>query len=103
MVEPEVAHIDLPGLLDLAEDFVFSIVQRVLKDNRTELETLDADIPALEAIQKPFVRLTYTEVAEILTSDRAKTFMAGQLQQFRSQKQALESELAELEAAEAKG
>ena len=103
MVEPEVAFIDLPGLLDLAEDFVFSIVQRVLKDNRSELETLGADITALEAIQKPFVRLTYTEVAEILTSDRAKTFMAEQLEQFQSQKQALESELAELEAAEAKG
>ncbi|MHC5087249.1 MAG: asparagine--tRNA ligase [Planctomycetota bacterium] len=103
MVEPEVAHIDLPGLLDLAEDFVFSIVQRVLKDNRTELETLGADIAALEAIQKPFVRLTYTEVADILTSDRAKTFMAGQLEQFQSQKKALESELTELEAAEAKG
>ena len=103
MVEPEVAYIDLPGLLDLAEDFVFGIVQRVLKDNRSELETLGADIASLEAIQKPFVRLTYTEVADILTSNRAKTFMAEQLVQFQSQKQALETELAELEAEEAKG
>jgi asparaginyl-tRNA synthetase len=103
MVEPEVAFIDLPGLLDLAEDFVFSIVQRVLKDNRSELETLGADITALEAVQKPFVRLTYTEVADILVSDRTKTFMAEQLEQFQSQKQALGSELSELEAAEAKG
>ena len=103
MVEPEVAYIDLPGLLDLAEDFVFSIIQRVLKDHRSELETLGTDIAALEAIQKPFVRLTYTEVVDLLTSDRTKTFMAEQLEQFQSQKQALESELAELEAAEKKG
>ncbi|MEN8126322.1 MAG: asparagine--tRNA ligase [Planctomycetota bacterium] len=103
MVEPEVAYIDLPGLLDLAEDFVFSIVQRVLKDNRGELETLGADIAALEAIPKPFVRLTYSEVVDILTSDRTRTFMAEQLAQFQSQKQALESELAEFEAAASKG
>ncbi|MHC5157701.1 MAG: asparagine--tRNA ligase [Planctomycetota bacterium] len=103
MVEPEVAYIDLPGLLDLAENFVFSIVSRVLQDNRSELETLGADVAALEAIQKPFVRLTYTEVADILTSDRTKTFMAEQLTQFQAEKEALESQLAELEAEGAKG
>jgi asparaginyl-tRNA synthetase len=103
MVEPEVAFIDLPGLLDLAEDFVSSIVQRVLKDNRSELETLGADIAALEAIQKPFVRLSYSQVADILTSDRTQIFMAEQLTQFQSQKQAMESELVELEAAASKG
>jgi asparaginyl-tRNA synthetase len=103
MVEPEVAYIDLPGLLELAEDFVFSIVQRVLKDNRAELETLGADISKLEAIQKPFVRLTYTEVTEILTSKRTQLFMAEQLDQFQTQKQAFDRELSELEAAEAKG
>lgn len=103
MVEPEVAYIDLPGLLDLAEDFVFSIVQRVLKDNRAELQTLQADIPALEAIQKPFVRLTYTEVADILTSERAKEFMERQLDQFQNQKAAYLKELADIEAAEKKG
>jgi asparaginyl-tRNA synthetase len=103
MVEPEVAYIDLPGLLNLAEDFVFSIVRRVLKDNRSELETLGADIASLEQIQKPFVRLTYTEVADILTSDRTKTFMAEQLSQFQTQKQTMETELAELEAEGAKG
>ncbi|MHC4855680.1 MAG: asparagine--tRNA ligase [Planctomycetota bacterium] len=103
MVEPEVAYIHLPGLLDLAENFVFSIVSRVLQDNRSELETLGADVAALEAIQKPFVRLTYTEVADILTSDRTKTFMAEQLTQFQADKEALESQLAELEAEGAKG
>ena len=103
MVEPEVAYIDLPGLLELAEDFVFSIVQRVLKDNRSELETLGTDIAALEAIQKPFYRLTYTEVADILTSQRTKDFMAQQLAEFTAQKESFEAELAEIDAADAKG
>ena len=103
MVEPEVAYIDLDGLLELAEDFVYSIVQRVLKDNRNELEILGTDIAALEAIQKPFFRLTYTEVAEILTSQRTVDFMAQQLTEFTAQKEAFEGELAEIEAATAKG
>ena len=103
MVEPEVAYIDLDGLLSLAEDFVHTIVQRVLKDNRSELETLEADIAALEAIQKPFYRLTYTEVADILTSDRTREFMANQLNEFKAQKAEFDKELAEIEAADTKG
>jgi asparaginyl-tRNA synthetase len=103
MVEPEVAYIDLEGLLNLAEDFVHTIVQRVLKDNRPELETLGADIAALEAIQKPFYRLTYTEAAELLTSDRTREFMAQQLETFLAEKKSLEAELADIDAAESKG
>jgi len=103
MVEPEVAYIDLPGLLELAEDFVFSIIQGVLRNNRAELETLGADIAALEAIQKPFVRLTYSEAAEILTSNRTKEFMAAQLEGFLAQKKAYEEELKQLLLLEAKG
>jgi len=103
MVEPEVAWIDLDGLLDLAQNFVFSIARRVLEDNRAELETLGRDISALEAIQKPFVRMTYTEAADLLTSPKTQDFMAAQLEGFRSEKAALEKELADIEAAEAKG
>jgi len=103
MVEPEVAYIDLEGLLSLAEGFVYSIVRRVLKDNRSELETLGTDIAALEAIQKPFYRLTYTEAADILTSNRTKEFMAKQLETFQTEKKNFEQELAEIEAAETKG
>ncbi len=66
MVEPEVAFIDLDGLLHLAEEFVSSIAARVLEDNRNELQSLGADIPALERITPPFYRLTYTEAVEIL-------------------------------------
>lgn len=97
MVEPEVAFIDLPGLLELAEAFVASIVARVLRDNRPELESLDADIKALEKITPPFYRLTYSEAVELLTSDRTATFMADELQQLETQKQRLAQRVGELE------
>lgn len=66
MVEPEVAFMDLYGDMDLAEDFVCYIVQQVVKNRRAELEILERDISKLEAIQKPFPRITYDEALEIL-------------------------------------
>ncbi|MHC4745463.1 MAG: asparagine--tRNA ligase, partial [Planctomycetota bacterium] len=98
MVEPEVAFIDLPALLELAENFVSSIVSRVLQDNRPEVETLGVDIEALEKIQPPFYRLTYTEAVDILTGPRAKDFLAKQLEDFKDEKQQLDERIAELEA-----
>jgi asparaginyl-tRNA synthetase len=73
------------------------VVARVLEDNRSQLETLGADIAALENIKPPFPRLTYTDSVEILTSDRAKDFLAGQLEELKGQKQQIESRIAELE------
>ncbi|MBX2860982.1 MAG: asparagine--tRNA ligase [Vampirovibrio sp.] len=66
MVEPEMAYFDLAMDMDLAEDFVCHIVQQVLKHRRAELEVLERDISKLEAIQKPFPRITYDEAIEIL-------------------------------------
>jgi len=98
MVEPEVAYIDLPGLLEIAENFVSSIAARVLADNRAELEFLGADIPSLEKIKPPFVRLTYTQAVEILTGPRTQEFLAKQLQEFQAQRKSMEDKIAELEA-----
>ena len=98
MVEPEVAFIDLPGLLELAENFVSFIVAQVLQNNRPELETLGVNIEALERIQPPFHRLTYTEAVDILTGPKAKDFLARQLQDFQNQKQELDAKIADLEA-----
>jgi asparaginyl-tRNA synthetase len=97
MVEPEVAFIELDGLLELAENFVSSVVARVLKDNRSQLETLGADITGLEKITPPFYRLTYTDAVDILTSAKTKEFLAGQLHEFKNQKQNIENKIAELE------
>jgi asparaginyl-tRNA synthetase len=97
MVEPEVAFIDLDGLLKLAEGLVSSIAARVLADNRSELQTLGADLPALERIQPPFYRLTYTEAVEILKGPRTVEFLAQELSNLQSQKQQVEVRIAELE------
>jgi asparaginyl-tRNA synthetase len=103
MVEPEVAFIDLDGLLELAENFVSFIVAQVLQNNRNHLETIGADIAALEKIKPPFYRLTYTEAGDILTSSKTRDFLAEELQELQKQKQQLESKIAEFEKQSASG
>ena len=66
MVEPEVAFMDLEGDMQLAEDFLCSIVHRVLDKRRRELESIERDIKPLEAVQKPFPRITYHQAIETL-------------------------------------
>ena len=97
MVEPEVAFIDLDGILELAENFVSFIAARVLQNNRTQLETLGADIEAIEKIKPPFYRLTYTDAVDILTGEKTKKFLAGQLEDLKNRKQQIENRIAELE------
>jgi asparaginyl-tRNA synthetase len=97
MVEPEVAFIDLDGLLELAENFVSFITAEVLLKNKTQLETLGADIAALEKIKPPFYRLTYTEAVDTLTGQKTKDFLACQLQDLQHQKQQIENKISELE------
>ena len=43
MIEPEVAFMDLDGLLELAENFLSHIVQSVLKNRAPELEVIGRD------------------------------------------------------------
>ena len=66
MVEPEVAFMDLAGDMELAEDFVAEVVQRVVASRRRELETLERDVALLARVQKPFPRITYGEAIAIL-------------------------------------
>ncbi len=66
MVEPEVAYATLDDIMDLAEDFLCFIAARVLANRCPELETLGRDLAKLEAIQKPFPRISYDEAAKML-------------------------------------
>ena len=66
MIEPEVAYCDLQDNMDLAEDFVETIVQHTLVQCSQELKVLGRDIAKLETVRKPFPRITYTEAAERL-------------------------------------
>ncbi len=66
MVEPEVAFLEFEGLCELAEDFVCTLVERVLESCRAELEVLERDPAPLEKVARPFPRTTYTEAVEAL-------------------------------------
>lgn len=66
MVEPEVAFMDLEGDMDLAEDFVRSVVRRVLERRAPELKVLERDTTKLEALDGPFPRIRYDEAIRIL-------------------------------------
>ena len=72
MIEPEVAFIDLDGLMDLEEDFIKYCVQWALDNCKDDLEFLNKmiDKTLLErlrsVVEGSFVRLEYTEGIRIL-------------------------------------
>ncbi len=66
MIEPEVAYCDLNGDMDLAEDFLETVVQRVLTNRQAELQALERDTAKLVQVKKPFPRISYGEAVERL-------------------------------------
>jgi asparaginyl-tRNA synthetase len=66
MVEPEMAYADLNDVMELAEDLVVSVVGRVLEKRRRELTVIERDVSKLEAVQKPFPRITYDDAVKTL-------------------------------------
>jgi len=76
MIEPEVAFLELPGLLELAEEFVSYVVSRALDRCREHLKVLERDTTQLERVVPPFPRITYDEAAKRLTAPEAQAKMA---------------------------
>ena len=74
MVEPEVAFADLEEVMKLAEHFVEYIVERVLSERVEELKILERDTGKLEAIKRPFPRLSYDEAAKLLATPEALAY-----------------------------
>ncbi|MDN3664253.1 asparagine--tRNA ligase [Algibacter miyuki] len=87
MIEPEVAFMDLAGNMDLAEDFLKSVITHVLEHNQEDLEFLDqrllneekskpqaerSDMSLIEKLkfvtENNFKRVSYTEAIDILRS-----------------------------------
>ncbi len=85
MIEPEVAFMDLAGNMDLAEDFMKSVLGYILEHNKEDLEFLDqrlsdeektkpqaerSDMSLIEKIKfvvdNNFKRVSYTEAIDIL-------------------------------------
>jgi len=93
MVEPEIAYADLDDVVNLAEDFTYEVIQRVLRDRRPELELLGRDIAKLENATKPFYRLTYSEAVELLQSERVRRQFDDDLAATRGRVETLKKEI----------
>ena len=63
MIEPEVAFLELEGLLELAEGFLTHIVTTVLTHHRADLKVIGRDIEKLEAVIAPTISDTPNEVS----------------------------------------
>ena len=89
MIEPEVAFMDLAGNMDLAEDFMKSVLNYVLEHNREDLEFLEQRLldeektkPQAErsemslidkikfVVDNNFKRVSYTEAIDILRNSK---------------------------------
>jgi len=89
MIEPEVAFMDLAGNMDLAEDFMKSVLSHVLENNKEDLEFLEkrlldeektkpqaerSDMSLIEKIKfvvdNNFKRVSYTEAIDILKNSK---------------------------------
>ncbi|MEL0643798.1 asparagine--tRNA ligase [Olleya sp. Ti.3.14] len=89
MIEPEVAFMDLAGNMDLAEDFMKSVISYVLEHNKEDLEFLDqrlldeekvkpqaerSDLSLIEKLkfvtENNFKRVSYTEAIDILRNSK---------------------------------
>jgi asparaginyl-tRNA synthetase len=65
-VEPEMAWAELDEAMEICEEMLVFVVERILENRRQELEILERDIAPLEEIQAPFPRITYDEATQIL-------------------------------------
>ena len=75
MIEPEVAFLELPGLLELAEEFVTYVVGRALDRCKESLKVLERDTTQLEKVVAPFPRITYDDASKILSTAEAQAKM----------------------------
>ena len=77
MVEPEMAFADLEEIKRVAEEMVIYVVGRVLETKREELKVLERDVTKLEAVQSPFVRLSYDDAVKNLQAHGSEIQWGG--------------------------
>ncbi len=66
MVEPEMAYARLEDVIELSEQLISYIAQRVLERRAAELKILERNTSPLERVKPPFPRITYDEAIQIL-------------------------------------
>ncbi len=62
MMDAEMAFADHEDNIRVQEELIMHVVEKVLKDNLKELETLERDLEPLKKIKAPFIRKTHAEV-----------------------------------------
>ena len=78
MIEPEMAFADLDDVIALAEDFIKTVSHGTLDQCQYDFDFFDSRIhkgvrqEIIDALSKPFARVTYTEAQEILTKQKRK-------------------------------
>ncbi len=65
-VEPEVAYAEFDEMMDLAEEFVVYVVERVLEKRSEDLKTLERPLDPLMKVAPPFPRISYDEAVDLL-------------------------------------
>jgi asparaginyl-tRNA synthetase len=72
MIEPEAAFLDNNANMDLAEDFIRTIIRGLLQENPEDMQFFDSRIEKgiiaslRQVAESPFVRITYTEAIKKL-------------------------------------
>merc|ERR1711879_113080 len=93
MIEPEMAYYDLEMDMNLAEDMIRFIVKTVLDKRANELKILERDTTKLQAlVDNPFIRMTYTEAVDILTSEATAQMLDDMLASRKEEEKALKKE-----------
>jgi len=67
-IEAEQAFADMKDLMQLEEELLAYICQRVAKECKKEFEELEADISKVASVKTPFPKITYTEAIEKLNA-----------------------------------
>lgn len=70
MIEPEMAFYDLDMTMDVIEDFLRFVVNRVIEKNKFELEILERDVTKLQAVNTKFPRIAYHDAVAIIKGEK---------------------------------
>ncbi len=66
MMDAEAAFVEHEENLKIQEGLICAIVEKVLQDNRQELNLLERNIEALEKVKAPFIRMTHAAAVKEL-------------------------------------
>ena len=103
MVEPEIAYASLDDVIAVAEDFICSLVDRLLADHKDNLVELGRDVDQLATIKKPFDRITYTEAADLLRGPKPIELLDNDMATKTARVAEIDKLIPELEAATSTG